>query len=328
MSSSSPASVGFGTIFRRPSILLAEIAWRWSYAAAAWFLVSIFFAAYMGSLPVSALDRALLRSGQPALIARALHHIFSGSGFRFTTTGILLTIGLIIGWLVLGSLSRFAIVRAAASELGVGVDAGNRTVWGVIFLNFIRGAVALAAFSIVAGSVILTSSLWASPHPPSSGAALLVGLCWFLAWISWAFLNWLLSFASVLAPLEHSAAAALPSALKLITRKTGAVFFIGILFGCCHLAAFVAAWFAASTVLGLSGILPLRGLVVLLAVVAMSYCALVDFFYTGRLVAYVSLLRAEEASAVNAVFTPPFPQGGFSIDKDELILSDAPAPAI
>ena len=323
MSSSSPISTGFGIIFRRPSLPLAEIAWRWSFAVAAWFLGSIFFVAYLSSLPVNALDRALLRTGQPALIARALRHIFSGSGFRFASTGVLLTLGLVAGWIVIASLSRLAIVRAAAAQLGVAVASGNRAMWSLLFLNLLRVTVALAAILGVIGSIILTSSLWASTHISSSAVALLAGLCWFLAWISWVFLNWLLSFMAVLAPLEH-VSTLFSSALKLLSSRMGTMFLIGIVFGCCHLAALVAAWAATSTVLRLSGAIPLRGIAALAAIVVMAYCALADFFYTGRLVSYVALLQPEKASVANAMLAPPFSPGNVSIDKGELILSDVP----
>lgn len=324
MSSLSPISAGFGIVFRRPSIPLAEIAWRWSFAAAAWFLGSIFFVAYLGSLPVNALDRALLHSGQPVLIAHALQHIFSGTGFRFTTTSVLVAMGLAIGWIVLASLSRLAIVKAAAAELGVDAGPGHRAAGKLLFLNFLRVVAGLAAIAAVAGSMILPSSLSASTHMPSLVAGLLVCVCWFLAWISWAFLNWLLSFAAIFAPLEH---ATFSSALDLLGRKKGAISLIGIIFGCCHLAAFAGAWIATSTVLGLAGALPPRAVTVLFAILAMAYCALADFFYTARLVAYVSLLRPEEAPAQSAASAPPELPGGISIDKDELILSDAPLPA-
>ena len=321
MSRSSPLATGFGLIFRRPSLPLAEIAWRWSFAAAAWFLVSIFFVAYLGSLPVNTLDRALLRSGQPVLIARALQHIFSGTGFRFTATGILITLGLILGWILLASISRLAILKAAAAELGLVAEPGHRAAGKLLFLNFLRAMAGLAAIAAVAGSIVLPSSLSASTHMPSLVAGLLVGVCWFLAWISWAFLNWLLSFAAIFAPLEH---ATFSSALDLLSRKKGAVSLIGVIFGCCHLAAFAGAWIATSTVLGLHGTIPPRGLAALVVVIVMAYCAVADFFYTGRLVAYVSLLRSEEAVAQNMATAPPVWPSGVSIDKNDLILSDVP----
>lgn len=288
----------------------------------------MFLVAYADSLPVNTLDRAMWHSGQPVLVGRALHRILAGSGFRFTVTAILLALSLTVGWIVLGSLSRVAIVRAAASDLGVGADSGNRASWSVIFLNFLRAAVVLAALSVAAGSIILASSLLSSSHASSPEATLLVGLCWFLAWISWAFLNWLLSFIAVLTPLDRGGVSAFSFALQLLTRRMGAVFLIGILFGCCHFAALVAAWVATSTVLGLSGTVPLWGIAALGSVVALTYCALADFFYTGRLVSYIALLRPEESPTGDTLIVPPFLPGSVSVDKDELILSDASAPAI
>lgn len=321
MSLSSPISAAFRLVFRRPSLPLAEIAWRWSFSAGAWFLGFAFFAAYLGSLPVNSLDRLMLRSDQPALIARALRHIFSGSGFRFTVTGILLVLLLVLSWIVLGSLSRVALVRAAAAELGVSADSNGHALPTLLFLNFLRVAIAMAAILAIAGSIILASSFWASTHMSVAGAGILVGLGWLLAWFFWAFLNWLLSFTGALAPLEHGA---FSSALAMFSRKKSAISLIGIVFGSCHLAAFAVAWMATSTALGLSGAVPLRGRVVLVAIVVMAYCALADFFYTGRLVAYVSLLRPEEAPVENPCIAQSFPPGGLSIDKGELILSDVP----
>src|SRR5260221_13123132 len=94
MSSFSPTAEGFRLIFRRTAIPLAEIAWRWTFATAAWLLGITFLLGYMGSLPVRAAARLLLWTQQPALISRALQRIFSRSGFRFTEAGVRLLLGL------------------------------------------------------------------------------------------------------------------------------------------------------------------------------------------------------------------------------------------
>src|SRR5205823_12198198 len=79
MASFSPTAEGFRILFRRPIIPLAEIAWRWSFAAAAWFLAAMFLLQYADTLPVKALDRLLLASQQPVLVGHGLHRIFEGS---------------------------------------------------------------------------------------------------------------------------------------------------------------------------------------------------------------------------------------------------------
>ena len=106
--------MGCGSL--EPIIPLAEIAWRWSFTAAAWFLAAMFLLEYADTLPVNALDRLLLASQQPVLVGHALHRIFEGSAFRFTKAGILLAVALVIGWIVLASLGRTLTVRSLIEE--------------------------------------------------------------------------------------------------------------------------------------------------------------------------------------------------------------------
>src|SRR5216683_3123797 len=77
MSSFSPTSEGFRLIFRRPAIPLAEIAWRSTFATAAWLLGIAFVLEYMGSLPVNALDRLLLGTQQPVLCLARFNAFFT-----------------------------------------------------------------------------------------------------------------------------------------------------------------------------------------------------------------------------------------------------------
>src|SRR5215469_3533554 len=119
MNSFSPITAGFRLIFRRPAIALAEIAWRWSFAAAVWVLGITFLFEYMASLPVTRADRLLLRTRQPELVARAVQRIFEGSAFRFIEAAILLAIGLTGAWIVLASLGRIATLRSVIDEFGL-----------------------------------------------------------------------------------------------------------------------------------------------------------------------------------------------------------------
>jgi hypothetical protein len=52
----SPTAEGFKLVFRRPSIPLAEIAWRWSFAAAAWFLSAMYLFVYADTLSLNTVD--------------------------------------------------------------------------------------------------------------------------------------------------------------------------------------------------------------------------------------------------------------------------------
>ncbi len=115
----SPIVAGIRLVFRHPSIPLAEIAWRWSFAAAAWFLSAMYLFEYADSLPVNTVDRLLLATQHPVLITRAIRRIFEGSAFRFTEAGVLLAIALILAWIVLASVGRAATVKALMDEFGI-----------------------------------------------------------------------------------------------------------------------------------------------------------------------------------------------------------------
>src|SRR3954467_187717 len=124
MRSSSPTAEGFRLIFRRPAIPLAEIAWRWSFAAAFWFLSASFVLQYADSLPANRVDRLLLGTHQPALILRALHRIIHGSALRFTAGGIVVAIALVVTWIVVSSLGRAATLKAMMDALEITPSAG------------------------------------------------------------------------------------------------------------------------------------------------------------------------------------------------------------
>src|SRR5207247_10483218 len=119
---------GFRLIFRKPAIPLAEIAWRWSFASAAWFLGAMFLLEFAESLTVRPLDRLLLYTQQPVLIAEGIHRIFQGSAFRFTKGAVLVALALVLAWIVLGAIGRAITLRAMMSELGHGEVAQRRAV--------------------------------------------------------------------------------------------------------------------------------------------------------------------------------------------------------
>jgi hypothetical protein len=333
MSSFSPTAEGFRMIFRRPAIPFAEIAWRWTFAAAAWVLGITFLLGYMGSLPVTAADRLLLGTQQPVLISRALQRIFHGSAFRFTEAGIVLLIGLGIAWIVLASLGRAATLSALLEEFGIASDLSRRisgrTLRSMLALNFLRAAVFLAAKVGGIGAILIASSFWASTHVSVGDASRL----WFglllLDGVIWAILNWLLSTAAVFVAVEQKGAlSAVGSCAGFCVEHPGRVIAAGIWFGLPHLGAFLTAWGAAFTVLSTVGAWRIGPALVLEFLIIAGYCAVADFLYTGRLAAYVAMVRGPEAE-LSGEASPTGCAGGESsvdrsVDRDELILSDVP----
>src|SRR5215472_3822354 len=81
-SASSPFQEGFAVLRDEPLLLPAELMWRWCFALVAWLLALGTAALFLDSLKVSALDRLLLGTAQPALERPALNHIFHGALLR------------------------------------------------------------------------------------------------------------------------------------------------------------------------------------------------------------------------------------------------------
>jgi hypothetical protein len=299
MSSFSPTTEGFRLIFRRPEIPLAEIAWRWSFAVAAWLLGIVFLLEYMGSLPVDAVDRLLLASQQPSLAARAIHRIFHGSAFRFTEAGIPLLVGLAIAWIALASLGRAATLAALLEEFGIerrsGGRSGGGTVRSLFALNSLRAAVTLAAVVAAAGCALLASSLWASTHASIADSTRLWFGALFLVWLVWTFLNWLLSVAAIFAATDQEGSLnAIASTARFCREHTGEVLAAGIWFGLPHLGACIAAFLAGVTALSTVGTWRMGPALVLELLIVLGYCGVADFLYTGRLAAYVAIVRGDE----------------------------------
>ena len=143
MASASPIAVAFRLPLRRPLILLAEVAWRWTFAVAAGALAIGLAVEYFDSLHVNTLDRLLLSTGQPVLIAQAIRRIFAGSVPQFVGASLIAALGLAIAWIVLSSIGRLAVLRAIFEELEWEPNS-ERPFRAILFLNFLRAALVLA----------------------------------------------------------------------------------------------------------------------------------------------------------------------------------------
>src|SRR5271169_5709533 len=108
----SPTLEGFRAALRRPLFTFAEISWRWTIGATSGALVLYGFFEYLNTLPVSKRDAALLASRQPALVGRAIAHIFRGSMNRAVLAALCAALALSLFWIVAASIGRAATVRA------------------------------------------------------------------------------------------------------------------------------------------------------------------------------------------------------------------------
>lgn len=339
----SPTAEGFRAAFRRPSLTLAEISWRWCTGATATALFFFGFFEYLSTLPVTKGELLLLRSRQPYLIGQALAHILRGTLGRVAVSGLLAALLLSLLWMVAGALGRVATVRGLldyfrndAADNGATRNGPHSLLHPIIRLNFLRISVTVAAvFGFVGASIIAG---FASPdsHPRPGLAFILFLPLAGLVWLVWTALNWLLSLAGMFAARGgEDAVDAISSAVALCRERTGAVAAVSTWTGLAHLTAFVGATTLVSMPLGFIAVVPWRLVVAVMILITLAYFALADWLYMARLAGYVCIAEMPEAllapipplPAYTPPSAPPAPPVETAIDRDELILSDIPSPA-
>jgi hypothetical protein len=360
MAAWSPTLEGFRAIFRRPSVPLAEVLWRWSFGAAALILLSFGLLEYFDTLPVSNGDLIFLRSGQPVLISQALGRIFQGTSLRFILAAIIVVAALAILWIFLASIGRSATVddlvkyigeraravlaastsgQQASTEQALAAPGSGR--WhfrSMAALHFLRAGLGLAATIAFFAVIIFAPLVSTKDHMHPAIVFFLTLVFLFAVWLIWSSVSWFLSLASIFVVRNReSAFSALSSAATFCSTRGGPVALMGTWFGLTHVVLFFVATSAIAFPLSLATVLPLGAVVLVIAALTLAYFAMVDTLYVARLAGYVAILEAPPI-----VPEPPLPlarpeppgtlieseQAGVAssesatVDQDELILGD------
>lgn len=340
----SPTLEGFRAAFRRPSLILAEIAWRWAVGGVAWALLFFWLVEYLESLPVSNADATLLRTRHPMLVGRAISHILHGSLSRAALAALLGALALSFLWILGASVGRAATVRDLLDYFAQCRNAGNVSTEAhdgmkfsfraLVILNFWRVATVLAAILALAGAAILASFASPDANPRPSLAFILFLPLAALICIVWSALSWLLSFAGIFSVRDgEDVLGALSAAIAFSRERTGPTFAVSTWTGLAHFVVFSIATTAVSLPLSLVQFAPSRLVIAGVLVVALAYFAVVDWLYIARLAGYVCITEMPEALASSAISPVPPTSGErvapntpteTTIDREEPILSDLP----
>ena len=332
----SPTLEGFRASFRRPSLALAEITWRWTVGAAGWALVFFWLIEFLDTLPVTRGDETLLSTRQPLLVGRAISHILRGSLNRAVLAALLAAIALSLLWIITASICRAATIRAlleyfrrgTADDISTETDtaSGARPFRSLAGLNFLRAAVALSAILAFLGAAILAG--FASPHSnPRPGLVFIFFLPLAgLIGIAWPALNWWLSLACLFAVRDgEDTLGALSAAVTFFRERPGPVFAVSTWAGLAHLVALSVAMTVVSLPLAFIQIAPWRLVIISVFLVTLAYFAVADWLYMARLAGYVCIAEMPDPVASTPIPIPPSPAPErTSIDREETILSDVP----
>jgi hypothetical protein len=345
----SPTAEGFRAAFRRPSLALGEITWRWIVGITATVLFFFGLYQYLDTLPVNRGELLFLRSRQPYLVAQAIAHILRGTFGRVVLSALLATLLLGMLWIVAGAAGRMATVQALvdyfrrdAAKDSTNSFSATKSFPALVQLNFLRaGALAAAVLGFV-GASILAGFVSPDTNPRPGLAFLLFLPLAGLVSLAWWTVNWFLSLAGMFVVRDgEDTIGSMSAAVGFCRERTGAVAAVSVWAGLAHLVAFVSATTVISMPMGFAPLLPWRLVVFVMLLITMAYFALADWLYMARLAGYVCIAETPEAllkptppvPVLPPVVPPAIPRPPLqtapiqtSIDRDELILSDVPNP--
>ena len=309
MTSASPISDGFRRAFHDPTVVLAEITWRWTFGLAASALAVASFFAFLDTLTITKIELLALRTHLPWLVADTIGHILYGSGPRLARSAAILLPATFVLWIAAATFGRAATLNALlrredriplAPQLG---------------LNVLRASVMVASLIGYLGALILAGRLASvgDNRRPSVALGLFVLLAAAIG-IARSRVNWFLCLGAIFAARDRDETfTAIAKAAGLFRRNAGAFLGAGAVFGTVHGVLFAFAGTTWLLALSLAGKLPGAVIVLLLAIITLVYFSLCDFLYVARLAAYVELDehdRTPPPAGVTATpeAIPPAPQ--------------------
>lgn len=289
--------------WRRPSLTLLEIAWRWLYGIPVILLLYRYLTAILAATPLNipALQRMSLLDPLAAAATLAdaaallLPPLLSLS--RWLAPLLLLT------WIIVSSFGRTLVLRRTDPAL-------RARPFTLMALQAIRVVALAATFAIWfrailwAASVAVTGPIARQQEPSLVQYCTIVILSTLGLFTLWAVASWGLSIAPLLAMLRNLAVLpSLRAAFQLGPLKAKLVE-INLVMGIVKIALIVLAMVFSATPLPFESVTTPGFLHTWWAGVTVFYLIASDFFHVARLVAYLQLWRAYEIPAESSTSAP------------------------
>ncbi|MDP9267038.1 MAG: hypothetical protein M3P27_01775 [Acidobacteriota bacterium] len=307
MPTESPIRYGFRTVWREPTLALAEIAWRWVWGASA--LLIAWFAArgYLQSLTISNFDQFRLDSGKPQWMAEAIVHIFSGSGPTLLRLCLVITPAAFVLWICAATFGRAATLRALLSNgNGNGSSNSGKVLIGRTFaLHLWRVVIGALAFVGIAASFLLGTELMARTDPPQPLFFMAVFFPLAIVFtVLRSRINWLLLLANIYAAAGKRAGAGFGEATRIFKRRSGEFVGVGTVVGLFRLMLTGAVTLLTFALLPGVGKLPGKLLWAIFLLMTLAYFAVSDWLYAVKLAAYTRIVRSDIEAATQPANTP------------------------
>jgi len=282
---------GFRVVISRPTFVLAEIAWRWAFGAAAGTLVFLALRRIFLRADVGEIESLLARHSDLFLIADACARLLSQVLPQLAAEALVLVPAIALLWIVAATVGRIFTLNALVNRIGA---SASRAYVRVLMLHIIRAALALAALLAAFGAVRLVGATLALNH---MAAALALSLVLVLVVLTcWSAVNWFVALAPIWMMREgRGVFASIGDSLDLYRRNASGYVGIASLFGLIRVVAILVATIAALIAAQLS---PASAIAAGIAL-GLGYFAVADFLYIARLAAYVALDDSSQQSALS-----------------------------
>jgi hypothetical protein len=303
-----PLRDGWRVLQRAPTVVLAEIAWRWTFGIALWAVVYYSFREYFASVQINSTEYTLLRYLEPytwiAITARVMAAFLSG----FRTMGPIIVPVLVILWVTLATVGRAATVRSL-----VMLEPKTNWVSSMVFSVF-RVTFAFAAFLAIFGSGVLVNVIVGDTTQHFGESVALMLLFMLLIGFIWSAVNWLFSVAPIFAAAQGRGVwPSLADTGQLYRSESRSFVGTAFWFSSARAILIVSSTVASLWVFNAAS---RRTAVTLMVLISLAYFAVADALNMWRLATYISLTEPEASVTAPSVLIEPIapPPGPVSGD--------------
>jgi hypothetical protein len=294
--SRSPFQEGFAALRNEPLLLPAELMWRWCFALTAWILALGAAALFLDSINVSALDRFLLGSAQPALERSALNHIFHGALLRAIWIKFIVLAGLTFMWSFAAALGRAASLRSLLARCSSD-DRAETVAWQfrpMFQLHLLRALWTWIAIGCLTASLLLGTVMQQRHHAAPAAFFYVFGVA--LSIVFGVILNWIFGLAPLFCIRNQTRAREAMSLTLDFCSRQGARLF-GLSLGFLALRAVWAGsmFFLVLAPANLGKHVAFGRILAMMGVLFLVYLAGADALYLARLGAFCALAEIDAA---------------------------------
>jgi hypothetical protein len=294
----SPFQEGFAALREEPLLFLSELTWRWCFALSAWLLALSAAALFLDSIPVSALDRLLLGTLQPALEWSEIAHLFHGTQLLVVWVKFIVLAGLTLLWCLAATGGRTASLRNLVALFG-GDDRDEGSgwqFWPMFQLHLVRALWTWTAVACFVVSFLLGSAMQGQQRAARAAFFYVFGIV--LSLLFGVILNWFFG----LAPLfcirnQTSARDAVSLALDFCARQGGRLLGLSTAFFALRIVWAGSMFLLVLAPTGWGKHVAIGWVLLLMGFLTWIYLAGADALYLARLGAYAALAEIDAQPA-------------------------------